>query len=55
MTDTEKCARDILVVIKKVHYSPEFRQLRMDYGTRGEFEYIIDYIEKNYLDTENKE
>ena len=49
MNDTEKCARDILDIIEKVHYSPEFIHFRINKGARGEIEYITDYIKAKYL------
>ena len=48
--DVKACANDILDVIKKVHYSPAFSDFRISWGCRGEFEYIIKYIQDRYLE-----
>lgn len=54
MEDAVKvCANDILAIINKVHYSSEFSDFRLSYGCRGEFEYIIKYIQDHYLDEVN--
>ena len=47
--DVKECAEDIINVIESVHYSPEFFDLRIHGGCRGEIEYIIRYIEGKYL------
>lgn len=43
------CAKDILEQVENVHYSPEFADLRIHNGCRGEIEYIIDFIQQKYL------
>ena len=50
MEDNVKaCAKDIIDVIKTVHYSPDFSDFRIHRGCRGEIEYILDYIQWKYL------
>lgn len=50
MEDNVKaCAKDIIDVIKTVHYSPDFSDFRINRGCRGEIECIIEYIQWQYL------
>ena len=51
--DVKACAKDIIDVIKLVHYSPEFSDFRVHNGCRGEIEYIISYIQSKYLSEGN--
>ena len=53
MEDSVKaCAKDILEQVENVHYSPEFSDLRIRNGCRGEIEYIINFIQQKYLSEE---
>ena len=52
MTDKEvyqkQAARDILSIIEIVCFSEAFIKFRVDYGSNGERDYIINYIKNTY-------
>lgn len=57
MTDKEiyqkQAARDILSMIEEVCFSKNFIEFRVNYGSNGQRNYIINYIKRKYLKDDN--
>ena len=57
MTDKEiyqkQTAREILSMIEEVCFSKSFIEFRVNYGSNGQRDYIINYIKRNYLKDDN--
>lgn len=51
MTEKQKVAYDILTIIRRYAYStdPEYIKFRIDYGSKGIIDAIIQYIIDTYL------
>ena len=43
-----KVANDILKTINEVCFGKEYRDFRIDYGSNGQRDFIIDFIKDNY-------
>ena len=43
-----KIANDILKTINKVCFGKEYRDFRIDYGSNGQRDFIINFIKDNY-------
>lgn len=43
-----KVAREILSMIEQVYFSEEFREYRINYGTNGQRDLIINNIKETY-------
>ena len=52
MTDEKliekRVAREILTIIEKIYFSKEYSQYRIDYGSHGMRDLLIDSIKKMY-------
>lgn len=53
MTDEKiierRVAREILTIIEKIYFSKEYQQYRIDYGSNGTRDLLIDSIKNLYL------
>ena len=51
MTEKQKVAYDILTIIRRYAYStdPEYIKFRVDYGSKGIIDAIIQYIRDTYF------
>jgi hypothetical protein len=44
-----RVAREILTLIEQIYFSEEYRQYRIDYGSNGTRDLILNMIESKYL------
>ena len=45
---SKRVARDILNEIDRIYFSEEFREYRINYGSNGQRDYLIQWIQDTY-------